>query len=127
MTRAMQFSALLLVAGVLGACVSPGEMQGGRAEIAPRPAGVEGNWSAVGGPVAYTASFQGGTFNSTESGTGASLARGTYRTLGQGRITISSRSTTSGQESSVNCNQMSASLMSCVTSGGNRFDLTRQA
>lgn len=127
MTRAIRISALLLTGGLLGACVSPGEMGGGRAEIAPRPTGVEGNWASVGGPVAYTASFRGGTFTSTETGTGAPLAQGTYRTIGQGQVTISSRSNSTGQESAVNCNQMSADQLSCVTSGGNRFELTRRA
>lgn len=128
MKSAFTLGAILAGAGILAGCVSPSELGGGpRAEIAPRTTGVDGNWSSVGGPVAYTASFQGGTFTSTETGTGAPLARGTYRNLGQGSITITSRSNTSGQESAVNCNQMSPNLMSCVTSGGTRFDLTRQA
>jgi hypothetical protein len=126
MIRAKTLSAILLSGAVLAGCVSPGEMGGDRAQIAPRPTGVDGQWASVGGPLAYTASFRGGAFSSTETATGASLAQGTYRNLGQGQIAISSRSATSGQESSVNCNQMSADRLACVTSGGNRFELTRQ-
>jgi hypothetical protein len=123
MKRVASTGIIFMSAMMLGGCLSSGE--GERAELAPRQTGVEGRWNAVGGPVAYTASFQGGSFSSTENATGASLAQGTYRDLGSGQITIASRSATSGQESNVNCSQMSADRLSCVTSGGTRFELAR--
>jgi hypothetical protein len=125
MKKSLPLTALALSALTLAGCMSP---MGGadRADIAPRQTGVEGRWAAVGGPVAYTASFSGGSFSSVEDGTGAPLATGSYRNVGPGQITIASRSNTSGQESAINCSQMSADRMSCVTSGGNRFDLTRR-
>lgn len=124
MNRAASLSVLLFTGLALGACLSPAE-QGGRASIAPAQTGVEGQWGSVGGPVAYTATFQGGSFTSTENQTGAALARGSYRDLGQGSVSINFRSVTSGQETAVNCNQLSANRLACVNSGGTRFELAR--
>lgn len=124
MNRAASLSAIVLSGLMLGACLSP--MDGaGRASLAPAPTGVEGRWGSVGGPVAYTATFQGGSFTSTENATGAALANGSYRDLGQGRVSINFRSATTGQETAVNCNQTAASRMACVNSGGTRFELAR--
>jgi hypothetical protein len=128
MNRTLPHLSLALAGLILSGCLSPADRSpGGRAEIAPRPQGIEGNWGSVGGPVAYTASFQSGTFRSTEDATGAPLASGTYRNAGPGQVAINFRSATSGQETAVNCNQMSADRLSCVNSGGTRFDLTRRA
>ncbi|MFD2236214.1 hypothetical protein [Aureimonas populi] len=126
MNRHVPTLAILTAVLALGACVSPSDRLT-RAEIAPRQTGIEGRWAAVGGPVAYTATFSGGSFSSTEDATGAPLATGNYRNVGPSQITINSRSNTSGQESAINCSQMAADRMACVTAGGTRFELTRRA
>lgn len=117
--------AILSATLALGACLSPAA-QSPRAQLTPQQTGVEGRWGSVGGPVAYTATFQNGAFTSTEDGTGAPLATGSYRNLGQSQVAITSRSRTSGQESSINCSQMASDRLACVNSGGTRFELTRR-
>ncbi|RFC65416.1 hypothetical protein DYI37_06245 [Fulvimarina endophytica] len=97
-----------------------------RAELAPAvPQGVEGTWNSVGGPVNYTASLNSGQFRSTERGTGAVLAQGTYSNIGPGQVTIVYRPTTRDTEVAANCNQTAPDTLSCATSTGNRFQLQR--
>ncbi|WP_062206215.1 hypothetical protein [Aureimonas sp. AU12] len=91
------------------------------------PAGIEGNWSSVGGPVAYTASFAGGRFTSKEAATGAVLADGNYTKTNPTQASIIYRSRTRNESVSVTCNLMSASRLACVNSGGSRFEFSRRA
>lgn len=90
-----------------------------------QPRGIEGRWASVGGPIAYTATFQGGRFTSVESATNGLLANGTYTSLGPGQVNILYTSTTRAQQVAANCNQVEANRLSCATSSGNRFDLSR--
>ncbi|WP_062016850.1 hypothetical protein [Aureimonas sp. AU4] len=98
-----------------------------RVAVAPKPAGFEGSWRSVGGPVAYTATFAGGRFTSRESATGAVLAEGNYTKTGTAQAAIIYRSAARGEQTSVNCNQMSADRLACVNSAGARFELSRGA
>ena len=75
--------AATFIAMLLGACTTSE-----RASVAPQPQGVEGRGNALGGPVAYSATFNNGRFASVEQGTGGVLATGTYSQLGPGQINI---------------------------------------
>lgn len=106
---------------VLGGC-----QLGPQQEVAvAEPQGIEGRWSSVGGPVAYTATFSNGNFSSRESGTNGLLGSGSYTNLGPGQINIVYTSTTRNEQVAVNCNQTAPSRLSCATSSGSRFELTR--
>lgn len=98
-----------------------------RIAAAPRPAGFEGKWHSVGGPVAYTATFASGRFTSRESATGAILAEGNYTKTGPAETSIIYRSAARGEQTSVNCAQMAADRLACVNSAGARFELSRGA
>ncbi|EAU40907.1 lipoprotein Omp10 [Fulvimarina pelagi HTCC2506] len=99
---------------------------GGQEDLGPRgPQGIEGLWNSVGGSVNYTASFNSGRFTSTEQGTGAVLAQGTYSNLGPGQISIVYSPTTRDTQVAANCNQTAVNTLSCATSSGNRFQLQR--
>ncbi|RIY00905.1 hypothetical protein D3218_10910 [Aureimonas flava] len=94
---------------------------------APRATGLEGEWSSVGGPVAYTATFAGGRFTSREAATGAVLAEGNYTKMGASQASIIYRSRSRNQQMSVNCNQMAADRLACVDANGSRFEFSRRA
>lgn len=95
--------------------------------VAPaRPQGVEGSWASVGGAVAYNANFSSGRFTSTEGGTGAILAEGTYRSLGPGQVTIDYTSRVRGTRVAANCNQVEIDRLACASSNGSRFEFTRR-
>lgn len=113
------------VAALLSAC----QTEGRRADIASAnrgPQGFEGSWASVGGPVAYTANFRAGRFTSTEAGTGALLAEGSYRTLGPGQVTIEYTSKLRGTKVAANCNQVEVDRLACASSNGTRFEFTRR-
>ncbi|MBB3952168.1 hypothetical protein [Aureimonas jatrophae] len=118
------FFALSALAVLLTGCQSAPTA---RIATAPTPAGFEGNWRSVGGPVAYTATFAGGRFTSRESATGAVLAEGNYTKTGPAQTSIIYRSAARGEQTSVNCNQMAADRLACVNSAGARFELSRSA
>lgn len=125
MRRIVSFSALSAAALLLGAC----QMESRRAELvtAPqRPQGIEGSWASVGGAVAYNANFHGGRFTSTEAGTGATLAEGSYTPVGPGQVTIDYTSRLRGTRVAANCNQVDVNRLSCASSNGNRFEFTRR-
>ena len=112
----------LLCAGLaLGACRTE---ERETMVVAPRPAGIEGRWADTNGIAVST--LTAGNFTSTDNKTGAILASGSYRTLGPGQIAIE-YARKGGQRIAVNCNQTAADRLSCVNSGGTRFDLTRRA
>jgi len=98
-----------------------------RIAAVPTPVGFAGNWRSVGGPVAYTATFANGRFTSRETATGAVLAEGNYTNTGPAQTTIIYRSAARGEQTSVNCSQMSADRLACVNSAGARFELSRSA
>ncbi|MCQ0990064.1 hypothetical protein [Jiella marina] len=110
--------AVIATAG-LAACQT-----GGRS-ASVQPQGIEGRWSSVGGPVAYTATFNNGRFASVEQGTGGVLASGTYSSLGPGQINILYTSRTTGAQQSANCNQVAPSRLACANSTGTRFEFVR--
>ncbi|MEX6508590.1 hypothetical protein [Jiella sp. M17.18] len=117
-----RYAALLLPLTLFAACQS----EGPRASIEPaRPRGIEGRWSSVGGPVAYTATFENGRFASIESGTNGLLASGTYTSLGPGQVNILYTSKTRNEQVAANCNQVAPNRLSCATSNGSRFELSR--
>lgn len=112
---------LLLATFALSACQTEQ-----RAEVLPaQPQGIEGRWASIGGPVAYTATFQNGRFTSVERATNGLLASGNYTDLGPGQVNLLYTSTTRNQQVSANCNQVDVNRLSCATSSGNRFDLAR--
>lgn len=119
----MRRIAASLCLAVLGLSACQMERSAVIADAAPR--GIDGRWSSVGGPVAYNATFQGGRFTSVESATNGLLASGTYTNLGPGQINIVYTSTTRNQQVSANCNQVEPNRLSCATSSGSRFDLSR--
>ncbi|RYD30308.1 MAG: hypothetical protein EOP57_00175 [Sphingomonadales bacterium] len=92
-----------------------------------RPKGVDGSWASVGGSVAYDANFRAGRFTSTEAGTGAVLAEGTYKLLGPGQVTIDYTSKLRGTRVAANCNQVEVNRLACASSNGNRFEFTRRS
>lgn len=92
--------------------------------VAPRPAGIEGRWADTTG-IAIS-SLTGGKFTTTDTKTGAVLANGSYRTLGPGQVAIEYTRRGKGERIAVNCNQTAADRLSCVNSGGTRFELTRR-
>ncbi|MCE7028527.1 hypothetical protein [Jiella avicenniae] len=112
--------AITVVALALGACTTSE-----RASVAPKPQGVEGRWNAIGGPVAYAATFNNGRFASVEQGTGGVLATGTYSNLGPGQINILYTSRTTNQQQSANCNLVQANRLACASSTGTRFEFAR--
>ncbi|ORE98502.1 hypothetical protein [Aurantimonas sp. 22II-16-19i] len=112
--------AATLIASVLGACTTSE-----RASVAPQPQGVDGRWNALGGPVAYSATFNNGRFASVEQGTGGVLATGTYSQLGPGQINILYTSRTTNQQQSANCNLVQTNRLACAASSGTRFEFTR--
>jgi len=95
--------------------------------LAQPPAGIEGNWSSIGGPVAYTATFAGGRFTSRETGTGATLADGNYTKTNPTQASIIYRSKSRNEQVSVTCNQMAVDRLACVNSAGSRFEFSRRA
>lgn len=121
----LSLAVLAAAATLLGAC----QTESRRAELVsanPRPQGFEGSWASVGGPVAYDANFRGGRFTSTEGGTGAVLAEGTYRTIGPGQVTIQYTSRLRGTRVAANCNQVETDRLACASSNGTRFEFTRR-
>lgn len=98
-----------------------------RAELSPRPQGIEGRWMSAGGPVSYYAEFTGGRFRSIESATNAPLAEGTYSIKGPGQVYIEYQSKTRGSKVAANCNQTQPDRLSCASSNGNTFDLVRRS
>ncbi len=112
--------AVTISALALGACQSSE-----RASVPAQPRGVEGRWSAIGGPVAYTATFNAGRFASVEQGTGGVLATGTYSDLGPGQINILYTSRTTNQQQSANCNLVQPNRLACASSSGTRFEFAR--
>ncbi|MER0237735.1 hypothetical protein [Fulvimarina sp. MAC8] len=119
--RRIALSAALVSTVFVSAC-----QLGGGEDLPPQgPQGVEGRWSSVGGAVNYTANFNAGRFTSTEQGTGAVLAQGTYSNLGPGQISIVYSPTTRDTQVAANCNQTAPNTLSCATSTGNRFQLQR--
>ncbi|MBO0902877.1 hypothetical protein [Jiella sonneratiae] len=112
--------AVTLAALALGACQSSE-----RAAVAPKPRGIEGRWNALGGPVAYSATFNNGHFASVEQGTGGVLATGTYSNLGPGQINILYTSRTTNQQQSANCNLVQPDRLACAASSGTRFEFGR--
>ncbi|MCB8839567.1 hypothetical protein [Aurantimonas sp. VKM B-3413] len=120
--RMRRIAALLLPLALFAACQSGGP----RASLEPvRPRGIEGAWSSVGGPVAYRATFNNGRFASIETATNGLLASGTYTDLGPGQVNILYTSETTKQQVAANCNQVEPNRLSCATSSGNRFELSR--
>ncbi|MBO0663612.1 hypothetical protein LQ948_13295 [Jiella sp. MQZ9-1] len=111
-----------MMALALTACQSDDDV---RMAAAPRPVGVEGQWSAIGGPLAYTATFNNGRFASVETATGGVLATGTYRNLGPGQINILYTSRLKNTEQSANCNLVRANRLACAASNGTRFEFAR--
>ena len=125
MRRIVSSAILLTAALLLGACQTADQ----RVTTLPtetRPKGVEGSWASVGGAVAYDANFRGGRFTSTEAGTGAVLAEGTYSLLGPGQVTIDYTSKLRGTRVAANCNQVEVNRLACASSNGNRFEFTRR-
>ncbi|MEN3792806.1 hypothetical protein [Fulvimarina sp. MAC3] len=119
--RRIALAAALLSTAFVSAC-----QLGGTETLPPQaPQGIDGRWNSVGGPVNYTASFNAGRFTSTEQGTGAVLAQGTYSDLGPGQISIVYSPTTRDVQVAANCNQTAPNTLSCATSTGNRFELQR--
>lgn len=112
--------AATFIAMLLGACTTSE-----RASVAPQPQGVEGRWNALGGPVAYSATFNNGRFASVEQGTGGVLATGTYSQLGPGQINILYTSRTTNQQQTANCNLVQSNRLACAASSGTRFEFTR--
>jgi len=124
MRRLVSSAALLSALLLLGACQT-----GDRVTSLPtntRPQGVDGTWAAV-GSVAYNANFRGGRFTSTEAGTGAVLAEGTYTLLGPGQVTIDYTSKLRGTRVAANCNQVEVNRLACASSNGSRFEFTRRS
>ncbi|WP_152048058.1 hypothetical protein [Aureimonas psammosilenae] len=120
--RRAAIACLLALTAASAGCVST-EPQVAAAPVAPR--GVEGSWSSVGGAVAYNANFSSGRFTSTEAGTGAILAEGTYQSLGPGQVTIQYTSRVRNTRIAANCNQVSPDRLACASSNGSRFEFTR--
>ena len=124
--RSLSRAVPLLAAGLaLSACQTAAPPP--QLAAAPRATGMEGTWSSVGGPVAYTATFAGGRFTSKEAATGAVLAEGNYTKLNPSQASIIYTSRSRNQQMSVNCNQMSADRLACVNADGSRFEFTRRA
>ena len=123
--RGVTLSRLVGSLGLSLLALSACQSEDPRAQLASQPRGIEGRWSSVGGPVAYNAIFQNGRFTSVERATNGLLASGTYSDLGPGQINIVYTSTTRNQQVAANCNQVQPNLLSCATSSGNRFDLSR--
>ncbi len=124
--RGVVLSRLFVSLGLSLLALSACQSEMPRAQFdAAQPRGIDGRWSSVGGPVAYTATFQNGRFTSVEQATNGLLASGTYSNLGPGQINIVYTSTTRNQQVAANCNQVQPNILSCATSSGNRFDLSR--
>jgi hypothetical protein len=116
---------LLAAALALSACQTAAPPP--QVAVAPRATGLEGQWSSIGGPVAYTATFASGRFTSREAATGAVLAEGNYTKTGASQASIIYTSRSRNQQMSVNCNQMSADRLACVNADGSRFEFSRKA
>ncbi|WAJ30545.1 hypothetical protein [Antarcticirhabdus aurantiaca] len=112
----------VLFAGLSGCQTAPQEEV---AVVQPRPQGIDGRWTSIGGPVPYTATFQGGRFTTTENATSALLAEGSYTSLGPGQVTITYTSRRTNQRVAANCNQTGPNTLACATSANSRFELSR--
>lgn len=126
MRRPAALPLLLAVAALtLSACQIEPQRQASIAAAPARPTGIDGTWASTSGPVAYTATFQGGRFTSRERATGATLAEGNYTRTGPAQVSIIYRSLARDQQLSVNCNQMAADRLACVDANGTRFEFNR--
>lgn len=125
MRRIVPF-AVMSVTLFLSACQSDANRPSDLVVAPQRTQGIEGSWSSVGGTVAYNANFAGGRFTSTEAGTGAVLAQGSYQSLGPGQVTIDYTSKLRGTRVAANCNQVQPDRLACASSNGNRFEFTRR-
>lgn len=124
--RGVVVSRLVVSIGLSLLALSACQNENPRAQLASvQPRGIDGRWSSVGGPIAYTATFQNGRFTSVEQATNGLLATGTYSNIGPGQINIVYTSTTRNQQVAANCNQVQPNILSCATSSGSRFDLSR--
>jgi hypothetical protein len=123
MRRLVSKAVLLAVTLAISAC----QTADNRVTTLPtdtRPKGVDGTWSAVGGSVPNNANFRGGQYTTTDAGNGAVLARGTYRSLGPGQVTLEYTSTVRNLRVAANCNYTSTDMV-CVLANGSQYSFKR--
>ncbi|KAA0972389.1 hypothetical protein FPY71_04650 [Aureimonas fodinaquatilis] len=121
MRRIATTASIVLASLSLAACVGPSP---DRANIAPAQTGFDGRWGDTSGVAVST--LNGGSFTSTATDTGSLLAQGSYRNLSPTRIAIEYTRLSNSEKIAVNCDQVAANRLTCVNSGGTRFELTRR-
>ena len=95
--------------------------------VAPAPGtALNGKWVPTDASArkVYYAQFRNGSFASRDPGSGAALARGTYK-AGSDSVSITYSSSTRKQTVKVDCKLQGESTMSCKSSTGGAFTLKR--
>jgi len=108
----------LLLTGCLG-----GGSSGGQVRAAP--SGVEGAWIDAQGTGLSTLS--GGSFQTVATDTGQKLSEGSYVMSGENQVQISGTSLIRQTPISFNCMMVSMNQLTCTSSAGQQFVLTRRA
>ena len=114
--RGSTIAGIIVGATVLAACQSAGP--------SAAPTGVDGSWMSSDG--AAVASFSGGTFSTTSSGTGGKLEEGSYVVSGA-TVQIIGTSVLTQKPVNYSCLLASPKQLNCSSSAGQSFTLVRKA
>ncbi len=115
---------ILVMTGFLSSCQSTG-VTPEPILVAPRPAGIDGDWVDTRG--INSARFAGGTFVSTDSQTGATMARGSYTFRDQKTVDLSFTSLIRKTTVNAACLLAGPAQLNCTTANGAQFSLVRRA
>ena len=123
MNRTQSHLAILALAGLLASCQTydgPGQP----ISVAPKPAGIDGEWVDTRG--INSANFSGGTFTSTAIDTGQTMARGSYKYRDPQTVDLAFTSLLRNTTVNAACLLAGPSQLNCTSSSGAQFSLVRR-
>ncbi len=124
MKRTLVHLTILAMAGFLASCQTY-DNPGDPISVAPKPTGIDGNWVDTRG--INSASFSGGTFTSTSTETGQTMARGSYKYRDAQTIDLAFTSLLRNTTVNAACLLAGPSQLNCTSSSGAQFSLVRRA
>ena len=123
MNRTQSHLAILALTGLLASCQTydgPGQPL----SVAPKPAGIDGEWVDTRG--INSANFSGGTFTSTAIDTGQTMARGSYIYRDPQTVDLAFTSLLRNTTVNAACLLAGPSQLNCTSSSGAQFSLVRR-
>lgn len=124
MNRILSHLAILAMTGFLASCQTY-DGTGQSVSVAPRPVGIDGEWVDTRG--INSASFASGTFTSTSTETGQTMARGSYKYRDPQTIDLAFTSLLRNTTVNAACLLAGPSQLNCTSSSGAQFSLVRRA